>query len=123
MYDIKQIQYQNTDENGVLINSGELKTKKANKMDHYDYYILWNYTYKEFYADGTIKSSIFSSYKSSTYGRNCGELISKQITFYENGQIATKMVDRCDCKRSKIKEWDESGKRIRTKKTRLKRLK
>ena len=123
MYDFKHTEYQNISEEGVLINSGKLKTKKAKKMDRYDYYIRWDYSYKEYYADGSIKRYNFSSYKSSTYGRSCGELISKQLTYHENGQRSSKIIDRCDCKRAKIKEWDEEGKRIRTKKTRLKRLK
>jgi len=109
-------------ENGAIREHAKVTTKKAKKNDRYDYYARWDSEYVKYDSTGVKMVSCRSYYKSATYGKNCGELINETISYYPSGKIKSIQKDKCDCRNSTFKLYDENGKRIEKRKFKLKRI-
>ncbi len=110
IYDLDKDVYEHKNTDGSLVSNGSFTAKKSKRIDRYDYYIGWDYSYTEYYKNGVVKASYSSSYKTATYGRKCIENYNIIKEYDEKGTLRMYHKDICDCKKSIHKEYNSKGK-------------
>lgn len=99
------------------------KSKKSKEFELHEHYQRWDKEYTVYYENGQVMSKSIQKYKHATYGWPCREIISLYKEYYPDGQLKYLQKDRCDCKTSIVKEFNEKGKLLSKSKSHQKRIK
>ncbi|MFN3917114.1 MAG: hypothetical protein ACK4K0_05170 [Flavobacteriales bacterium] len=86
------------------------KTKKLKKPQMYEFYYRITTHETIFYPNGVVAEKRQRVFKMGSFGKGCGEILYRQKTYYENGKLREKIVNRCDCRREKAVDYTEKGK-------------
>jgi antitoxin component YwqK of YwqJK toxin-antitoxin module len=86
------------------------KTKKLKKPQMYEFYYRITTEETIFYPNGVVAEKRQRVFKMGSFGKGCGEILYRQRTYYENGKLREKVVNRCDCRREKVVDYTEKGK-------------
>jgi antitoxin component YwqK of YwqJK toxin-antitoxin module len=87
-----------------------IKTKKLKKPQMYEFYYRIKASEIIFYPSGVVSEKRNRIFKMGSFGKGCGEILYKQKSYYENGKLREKVVNRCDCRREKVFDYNEKGK-------------
>ena len=112
-----------TYENGNIKTSLKAKSKKTKKFELHEHYTRWDKEYTLYYENGQAMSVSIQKYKHATYGWPCREIVNICKEYYINGQLKYIQKDKCDCKTSIEKRYNEEGQLLKKKKSHQKRIK
>ncbi len=99
------------------------KSKKSKEFNLHEHYQRWDKVYIEYSNSGSKLTHSEQRYKHATYGRPCHEIKYVYKEYHDNGKLRLLQKDKCDCKTSVIKEYNEKGKLIQVKRSHQKRIK
>ena len=109
--------------NGNIKSALVAKSKKSKEFELHEHYTRWDKEYTVYFENGQIHSVSIQKYKHATYGWPCREIVNVYKEFYSNGKLKYIQKDKCDCKTSIVKEFNENGDIQLKKKSHLKRIK
>lgn len=109
-------------ENGDIKDRGKVTTKQSTKSDQFSYYRRWDNKLIDYHENGEIKSIHISHFKIGTYGRPCKELLYKYTEYSDKGVKIYESKDICDCRKSKVVQYNKNGKVISKRVLKVKRF-
>jgi len=109
--------------NGNIKSSLVAKSKKSKEFELHEHYTRWDKEYTVYFENGKVQSVSIQKYKHATYGWPCREIVNIYKEYYSDGQLKHVQKDKCDCKTSVVKEYNDKGKLIVKKKSHQKRIK
>jgi len=109
--------------NGNIKTSLHSKSKQSKEFELHEHYQRWDKEYVVYYENGEVSSKSIQKYKHATYGWPCREIINVHKEYFPNGNIKYVQVDKCDCKTSYTKTYNEKGKLLSKTKSHQKRIK